>query len=286
LAGGGDYKPSTRKRWLDRQPPDHLGLNFRPQPFRQLIKVYRDMGHDGHAREIAKFKERRRYRSRFIKLWQGWGDQPRFMRRVFGENWFGSALDWLDWLPVIGERLLSRSARSVLLALEWFIIGFGTAYGYGYFRLIAFLLTLWIAGGIFYDNAAEQGAFAPSNPAIYLNKEVQTKCGKNWTACKGAPPELPGFNAFTYSADIMLPVLDLGQKRDWQPIDRPVQIRVPVLKWLPDSDPRQIEIPELTGKTLSLGQDTPGTLVRVQMLLSWGTLGLLLAMLSGFVKKD
>ncbi len=266
LAGRGDYDASARKRWLDRQPPRHLGLEFRPQPFEQLIKVYREMGHDRYAREIAKFKERRRYRSRFIKLWHGWRDQPTCMRRIFGENWLGSALDWLDWLPVIGERLLYRSARSVLLALEWFVIGFGTAYGYGYFRLIAFFLTLWIAGGFFYDYAADQGGFAPSNPAIYLNKDIQAKCGKSWTACKGAPPEMPGFNAFIYSADIMLPVLDLGQKHDWQPIDRPdhpLQVQVPVLKWLPNSDPRHTEIPELTGETVTPGQGALDTIVRI-----------------------
>ncbi len=72
LMGRGDYSTATRKRWLDRQPPGDLGANFRPQPFEQLINVYREMGHEGHAREIAKFKERRRYRSLFLKLWRGW----------------------------------------------------------------------------------------------------------------------------------------------------------------------------------------------------------------------
>jgi hypothetical protein len=202
--GRGDYGANTRKRWLDRQPPRHLGLEFRPQPFEQLTKVYRAMGHERHAREVAKFKERRRYRSRFIKLWHGWRARPQFMRRTFGRNYLTSFLDWLDWLPVIGERLIYRSLVSVLYALEWFIIGTGTAYGYGYARLIAFLLTLWMAGGVFYGCAANNGAFGPSNPVIYLNKELEAKCGKNWTACKGAPRELPGFDPFTYSADAAL----------------------------------------------------------------------------------
>jgi hypothetical protein len=289
LARGSDYETATRKRWLDRQPPRHLGLEFRPQPFEQLIKVYRAMGHKRHAREIAKFKERRRYRSQFIKLWHDWRAQPQFMRRTFGRNYVTSVLDWLDWLPVIGERLIYRSLVSILYGLECFIIGAGTAYGYGYIRLLAFLLALWAAGGFFYGYAADQGGFAPSNPVIYLNKELQAKCGKSWTACKGAPAELPSFDAFTYSADIMLPLLDLGQKRDWQPINRPgnpVQIQVPVLTWLPNSDLHHSEIPKLGGKTASLGEGALDGIVRAQTLLSWGALGLLLAILSGLIKKE
>jgi hypothetical protein len=152
-----------------------------------------------------------------------------------------------------------------------------------------FLLTLWIAGGFFYAEVAGQGGFAPSNPPIYLNEKLQAKCGKNWTACKGAPPELPSFSPFVYSLDIMLPLLDLGQKRDWQPIDRadhPVQLDLPQLTWLPVNDLRHSEIPDFDIKTKPIGEGTLDTIVRLQTLLSWGALGLLIAMLSGLIKKD
>ena len=39
-----------------RQRPSHLGKDFRPQPFEQLIKVLREMGHDADARQIAMLK--------------------------------------------------------------------------------------------------------------------------------------------------------------------------------------------------------------------------------------
>ena len=42
----------TRTKWLMRQRPSHLGKDFRPQPFEQLVKVLREMGHDGDARRI------------------------------------------------------------------------------------------------------------------------------------------------------------------------------------------------------------------------------------------
>ncbi len=229
MAGRGDYSTTTRKRWLDRQLPRHLGLEFRPQPFEQLIKVYREMGHEGDAREIAKFKERRRRRASFIKLWHGWGSRPRGF----------APLNWLAWPFAIARRAVARSLISVLYVLEWVIVGFGTAYGYGYFRLSAFLIALWLAGGFIYASASNQGAFAPSNPVIYLNAELREKCAKNWTDCKGAPPELPSFSPLTYSLDVMLPVLDLGQKRDWQPISRtdpPAKVVLPFLGGLPGRD--------------------------------------------------
>ena len=272
MRGSGDNNTATRKRWLDRQPSRHLGLHFRPQPFEQLIKVYREMGHERHAREIAKFKEQRRRRASFIKLWHGWGSRPRYF----------APLSWIAWPFAIARRAVSRSIISVLYALEWLIVGFGTAYGYGYFRLSAFLIALWLAGGFIYASASNQGAFAPSNPTIYLNAELREKCAKNWTDCKSAPPELPGFSPLTYSLDVMLPVLDLGQKRDWQPIGRtdpPAKIVLPLLAGLPGRD--SSDTPEIV-----LGEGVLDNIVRAQTLLSWAALGLLALMLSGLIKKD
>ncbi len=285
----GDHDAGTRKRWLNRQPPLHLGLEFRPQPFEQLVKVYREMGHGREARAIAKFKESRLRRANFIKLWHGTADRPRFARWLFGPNLFASALDILAWPFALAVRTFLHTPASILHALEWFIVGFGAAYGYGYVRLSLFLLALWLAGGALYTTAADQGGFSPSNPAIYLNKELQAKCAKNWAQCPGAPPELPGFSPFTYSLDVMLPVPGLGQKRDWQPIggpDHPVKIALPTLFWLPENDPNYNKYPDIDMAFRPIGERTLDSIVRAQTLLSWAVLGLLVSMISGLIKKD
>ncbi len=283
FAGRGDYDAPTRRKWLVRQPPRDLGVCFKPQPFEQLIKVYREMGHDSSARETSKFKARRYYRSLFIRLWHGWRDFPKIAKsRVL------SPLNYIAWPFAVVARVLYRATASVFLFAIWAFVGFGTAYWYGWGRITLFLLALWAAGGLFYREVAIQGSFAPSNPVIYLNKDLQAKCGKNWTDCKGAPPELPSFSPFTYSLDIMLPVLDLGQKRDWQPIDRPdkpVVMVFPTVTWEPGYDLGS-EIPDITIEEEPLAEGTVDRIVRMQTLLSWATLGLLIAMLSGLIKKD
>jgi hypothetical protein len=285
----GAYDAATRKRWLNRQPRRHLGVEFKPQPFEQLVKVYREMGHDREARSIAKFKESRRYRSLFIKLWHGWRDRPKFSKRFGGRARYASPLDFLIWPVTLSWRAVTRAAASIPLALAWAFVGLGTAYWYGWGRLVAFLLLMWIGGGALYHVVASQGGFAPSNPAIYLNEKLAAKCGKNWTACKGAPAELPGFSPYLYSLDTMLPVLDLGQKRDWQPIDRvdpPVQLDLPELIWLPIDNPHHSAIPEFDITPQPIGEGGIDAIVRAQTLLSWGALGLLIAMLSGLIEKD
>jgi hypothetical protein len=289
MMGRGDYRTGVRKRWLERQPPDHLGVNYRPQPFQQLIKTYREMGNDGRVRDIAKFKGRTRYRSFFARLWHGWRDRPKFSKRFGGGARYASPLDFIIWPITLSWRFVTRAAASVPLALAWAFVGFGTAYWYGWGRILAFLLVMWGAGVAFYDDVASQGGFAPSNPAIYLNEKLQAKCGRNWTECTGGPAELPAFNPFLYSLDIMLPVLDLGQKRDWQPIDRadrPVQFDLPEFSWLSNNDIRHSEIPDFAIKRQPIGEGSVDAVVRAQMLLSWGALGLLIAMLSGLIKKD
>ncbi len=53
LAGDAPFRARDRLRWLGLQP------DFRPQPYEQLIKVLKEMGHEQEAREIAIAKQQR-----------------------------------------------------------------------------------------------------------------------------------------------------------------------------------------------------------------------------------
>jgi hypothetical protein len=246
------------KAWLRLQPAEHFGKNFRPQPFEQLIKVLHDMGHEPEARQISKFKEYHHYRAHLLRQWLSWRDSLEF----FGHGPVALVLNGMFWPLAVVLRFLA----TVIFCILWGMVAWCTAYGYGYARLGLFLLLFWLAGWHFYRLAAAQGAFAPANPVVYLNEMRAKICGQNWTSCKDLPPEITVFNPALYSLDVMAKVLDLGQKRDWQPVNVSVHYKLPYL----EDRPWWVNV---------------NTFARVQTLSSWFVLGLLALMSSGLIKK-
>lgn len=167
---------ATRRKWLLRQSCDHLVKSFRPQPFEQLVKVLRAMGHEDDARQIAMFKQQLL--------------QP---QRVARAVWWHRPFVWL-----IGKF--------------W---GVFAGYGYRPHRLIVTLVALWLGCAAAYNLAAKNGNFVPADPQVWTSK-ISERCEPNWTACADIM-NLIGFNALTYSADVLLPVIDLRQRATWVP---------------------------------------------------------------------
>lgn len=66
FAEGTDPSAAARIKFLKLQTPDDLGENFKPQPWEQMIKVLRDMGHGKAARAVAIEKQRALRRSKKI----------------------------------------------------------------------------------------------------------------------------------------------------------------------------------------------------------------------------
>ena len=80
LARGAPTDVKTRKKWLMRQSTSHLGSSFRPQPFEQLIKVLREMGHAHDAQQIGYFKE-------YCRL-----------RTPWSRSQLGNPVSWIEYL--------------------------------------------------------------------------------------------------------------------------------------------------------------------------------------------
>ena len=226
-----DYK--RRRKWLLRQRSSYINEGFRPQPFQQLINVLRAMGHDADARRIALFKE--------------------------------------SLLSPIRVRRARRAYRPFvwLTGKAW---GLSCGYGYRPHRLIIGLIALWLACGVLYQLGADHRGFAPRDAQVWTNPDYNSACGSNWTACQGGGQggkvnEIIAFNALAYSADTLLPVIDLGQRSAWTPMWKEIKVEFPY--W------------ELT---------VPAGAVRVA---AWaenilGVAGVILigAILSGIVKRD
>lgn len=180
--------------WLKRQSHPHFGTkleskNFKPQPWQQLINVLRKMGHNDEARDIAVAFEQRRFE--------------------------------------IGK------VRGLAKPLHWV---FGKLAGYGYkpLRLVNVMIAIWLSFGLCFWLAAYQGVFTPSDPLVFQNSTYDTcrsvdKDGKpriinnlepnqvtyNWYTCGKLMGEYTTFSPLTYSLDVILPLVDLGQEKTW-----------------------------------------------------------------------
>ena len=255
----GEDSPSditTRKAWLGRQPEQHLSQKtFRPQPFEQLVRVLRAMGQEHPARAIAIYKQQCKT-----------GLQP-VGARVLAVP----LLVLIVGLAVFAERAASVvgwiAALACLLALyftdniTWLSrtsLGLLVAYGYKPTRILLLALILGVGLSQVFRQAAEQGVFIPKTAPGELKPGG---CGPDWTKCQAQP-----FVPIVYSFDTMLP-LKLGQADKWSVERKPFQLRV-------------------AGREMAFPEWALQPLIWVEILFGWLTSGIILALVSGMLKKD
>ncbi|MGF1447030.1 MAG: hypothetical protein ACFBRM_12645, partial [Pikeienuella sp.] len=198
----------TRKAWLLRQVPKELGEEFKPQPFEQLVKVLREMGHTEDAKRIAILK-------RQYERPAAWAQAK--TRAAGNKAWWDIAQGAVRWGL---DRL------------------FGAVVGYGYRPLYALG---WLAGmvtlsGVLFLAAYRTDGMIPNDP-FTLRSAEWTSCVKDRgghpsrAACfleaerrgsDGAPRPgetigYPPFAAGWYALDTAVPFVDLHQEGRWVP---------------------------------------------------------------------
>lgn len=213
--GGAPTDAATRLAWLDKQRKTFSGLNgdsadFRPQPWRQLAKILREMGHAEDARQVAISFEHRLRKTNLI------GQTPK--------HW---------------GKLRSRIYRNFCRAGHWLFWIF-TGYGYRPLRLLCWILGVWLLCAMLYWYAALASVFAPSNPLVFQNSAYEVckqsyvesnpqgraasavqstiQGAGNWYLCEKLPEEYSGFSPLAYSLDVILPLVDLQQEASWAPL--------------------------------------------------------------------
>ncbi len=265
IGGGAPTDATERLAWLDRQQDAMSGLSgsgadFRPQPWKQLQKVLREMGHSEDARQVAIALEDRLRKADLI----------------------GVAPPHWGWLRRTVYRWVTRGFHQGFRAL--------TGYGYRPMRLMVWILGVWWGCAAFYWYAAlsDEKVFAPSNPLVFLHppyevcapdtpaslaelakpSEQRTVVGAgNWYLCKTLRGEYTGFSPLAYSLDVLLPLVDLQQQKDWGPM-----IPTPQASWWREWG------------ALSLGHWTR-LVVWLQTLFGWLASLLLVAIVSGLTKR-
>ena len=212
ISGGAPTDAATRLAWLDKQDNDDAGRNgggdkFKPQPWRQLAKVLREMGHVEDARQVSIAFEKRLYKANLI------GQTPN---------------EW-GWLRTWSYRQISR-------AVHW-MFGVLTGYGYRPLRLIFWMIVVGLLCAALYWVAALKGVFSPSDPLVFQHPNYQVcspsyiapvqpasavapaiQGAGNWYLCEKLPEEYAGFSPLAYSFDVILPLVDLQQENSWSPL--------------------------------------------------------------------
>ncbi len=200
LGGNAPTDAATRIKWLKLQCDEDLGEDeakqgFRPQPWKQLQKVLREMGHDADAREVGVAYE----------------NQLRKADRI------GQITDIKNvnrWIPFL--------RRKCFRGLHW-LFGFLAGYGYHPLRLFMSLVGVWLFCGVIYWwlAYAPHSAIGPTDPLVFQNTAYAacaTENNGNWMLCEQLPAEYTTFSPLAYSLDILLPLVDLGQERRWGPL--------------------------------------------------------------------
>ena len=185
---------------------------FRPQPYTQLARVLREMGHAGEARTVACWRDR--------KIW----DQRRgdIRRAPMGETDVAYGGIW-------------RGLWARLIGLWSFVLRIVAGYGFKPWRAVGCLLVLWAIAAGLAGLAWREGSFAPNSDVILTSDGWQAAlaadcfppgdaapgCTRNparvWSNDPGQGMDWDSFSALGYGIDLVVPVLDLGQTAAWAP---------------------------------------------------------------------
>lgn len=211
----GDTTFPTRKQWLLAQFQNGPDEGFQPQPFEQLAKILRNIGHEEDAKLISILKRRelvaasrKRGQNKFINYWKTltrFGRIGRWPVKTF-RRWEWT---WSPWVDYVWSALFSL------------VLGFG----YRPMRAVYWSLGVIVFGSLFFWGAYHEGHIAPNNPFI-LKSEEWTQCAaiadaggklasECWVENRAAGLQYQRFNSIAYSADIFLPFFDLHQESYW-----------------------------------------------------------------------
>ncbi len=182
-----DTNIQARLEWLERRPPD---TPFVAQPYEQLAYVLTRLGHRNDARTVLMRKE----------------------ALLMAENRRLSKLRGRPWIWRAASMVTDR-------VLRWTI-----GYGYRPGRAVIVAVALIASLGLFFERTWAAGDMTPNAAPILISKD--------WIAATRSHPDNPGafwaqadqagrdwetFNGFAYAADLVIPIVSLGQESAWAP---------------------------------------------------------------------
>ena len=182
-----DTHVNARLDWLERRPSL---MEFSAQPYEQLARVLNEIGHREDARTVLMRKER--------------------LQRASQRDLIRASKVRLWRLPMLA--IVDR-------VLRWMI-------GYGYQPAYAVVWAVVLIGGLamFFQKTWDAGDFAPNAPPVLISKDwisaTQTHPENPavfWSDPNQAGKDYETFNSIAYAADLVIPIVNLGQEAAWAP---------------------------------------------------------------------
>ena len=182
-----ETKLSARLDWLARRPDD---TPFTAQPYEQLAEVMTRMGHRNDARTVLMHKER------LLKA------ENRRIAGVAGGSFLWRGVSWFnDYFLRVTVGYGFRPGRAVTIAVL-LILGLGW-----------FFDRTWHAG----DMTPNAAPILVSGPWIAATETHPDNPAAFWSSAGQAGQDWETFNAYAYAADLVVPIVSLGQESAWAP---------------------------------------------------------------------
>jgi hypothetical protein len=187
---------------------------FLPQPYSQLAKVLREMGHDSAARAVL------------IEQRTLLGKEARKLRRQWPD---GKVIPY-HTIPTIAAT--NSASWAVDFSSRW-LVGFGYRPWNALVALAAVFAVAWALASATWT----EGSFAPNSDVIltspawmelmetdcigplpddYFNDCVKNPADK-WSATDAPGMDWDSFHSAAYAVDLVVPILNLGQTEAWAP---------------------------------------------------------------------
>jgi hypothetical protein len=177
----GSTDAAMRIGWLKTQRDDQLTSDFRPQPWEQLIKTLREMGHPYEAAQVAMAKQRQLRKAGQIK-----GPVRYVMHWLYGV------------LAGYGHRPIWTVGWMTAVWLACALV-FSTAAHFGAIGPAAPVMMV-------------------NQQVAKCGVDGEVDFDHYWVRCPDMPPEYTSFDPLLYSLDLILPLVDLQQDSDWAPV--------------------------------------------------------------------
>ncbi len=204
---------SNRLNWLRNS--DEVNDEFSPQPYTQLAKVLRDMGHDHGARQVLFEKEKRLAKA----------EKQRSLDRIAALKDAQSAPDFHQQSQQAqqnGQVELTKLQEEQFFSTLWSAL-LRRLVGYGYRPRLIFYWTggIILAMAVLSSLTYRLGGMVPNSPVVLLSDEwagavAHFNPAEAWVATK-AGEHYETFSALAYAADVFIPLVPLGQEVAWAP---------------------------------------------------------------------